>query len=92
MSFASVEWSGELMQRMKHIGDCMELASNIWYQLKSNVFFLICKNTKNKLLSTRICFMLVPVSNVVLLYPVLHLNSYQPFLHILDNFQKTYLT
>ena len=35
---------------------------------------LIGKKTKNKLNQIGICFMLVPVSNVVLLYPVLHLN------------------
>ena len=72
VSFASVELSGKMNDTRDKPYLILELASNkfwdlVFIKIKCVFdFFLICKNTKNKLIPC--------ISNVVLLYPVLHLN------------------
>ena len=53
---------------------------------------LIAENTRNKLNRFRICFKLVPVSNVAFFVSGSTLTLTGHFLHMFDNFLNAYLT
>ena len=83
------------MKEIHHIWHWNQLETNLYFVLillKTFLTFSIAKRTRNKLIPIKICFELLPLSNLVFLICGSTLTLISHFFLILDISQNAYLT